>query len=295
MTTVPPNRQQVRSRPQLVEDLVFDVGMHRGEDSVYYLRKGFRVVAFEAHPDLVAAARDRFEAEIADGRLEVISGAIVDGDRDSVTFYVHSRMSIWGTVEPSRAAQNQVMGPSAKITVPAVDFSRCLHDYGVPHYLKIDIEGSDMLCLEALLGVDPDQRPTYISVEAESEAWRDAARQFDVLEELGYSRFAIVQQAKTGTHFGPIKTLDGGTVPFQFEMFSSGPFGDDLAVSWVDKAEALRRYRWLLRALRAANRFDHMVPKGPAIRWLAGVLVRHPLPGWFDIHAVRPNLRETSQ
>ena len=33
--------------------MVFDVGMHRGEDTELYLSKGFRVVAFEANPNLV--------------------------------------------------------------------------------------------------------------------------------------------------------------------------------------------------------------------------------------------------
>ena len=37
------------------KDLIFDIGMHKGEDAEFYLRKGFRVVAFEADADLVQA------------------------------------------------------------------------------------------------------------------------------------------------------------------------------------------------------------------------------------------------
>ena len=91
-----------------MEDLVFDVGLHRGEDTAHYPRKGFRAVGFEAHPELVDACRERFAAEIANGRVEIVSGAVTDADRDAVTFYVHPRMSGWGTVLPSR---NDVMGP----------------------------------------------------------------------------------------------------------------------------------------------------------------------------------------
>ena len=29
-------------------DLLYDVGMHRGEDAEFYLRKGFRVIGFDA-------------------------------------------------------------------------------------------------------------------------------------------------------------------------------------------------------------------------------------------------------
>ena len=153
MSTLKPRTQTAHGRLQLVEDLVFDVGVHRGEDTAHYLRKGFRVVGFEAHPEHVDACRKRFAAEIADGRVKILSGAITDGDRDTVTFYMQPRMSVWGTVLPSRADHNGVMGPSVEITVPAVDFARCLRDHGVPYYLKIDIEGSDILGLEALLDV----------------------------------------------------------------------------------------------------------------------------------------------
>lgn len=267
-------------------DLIFDVGMHRGEDTVYYLRKGFRVVAFEAQPDLVAAARARFAAEIADGRLEIVSGAISDQPTDSLTFYTHSRMSAWGTIAPQRAGRNKVMGPSVEVTVPAVDFAACLRDHGVPHYLKVDIESADMLCLEALLGVEPGQRPRYVSIEAESESWSGAVAQFDLLERLGYTRFAIVQQAVIGGRVGRITTRDGRLIPNRFEMFSSGPFGEDLAEPWVDKAQAMRRYRRLLLALMVGHAFDQL-PKGPEVRYLTATLVGRPLPGWFDIHAAR--------
>ena len=39
-----------------VSDLIMDVGMHRGEDAEFYLKKGFRVVGVEANPELVADA-----------------------------------------------------------------------------------------------------------------------------------------------------------------------------------------------------------------------------------------------
>jgi FkbM family methyltransferase len=280
-----PAATRARAGPRLVPDLVFDVGMHRGEDTAYYLRKGFRVVAFEAHPDLVEAARRRFAREIAGGRLHVVSGAITAGT-ESLTFYVHTRMSSWGTTAPRRAGRNEVMGTSVEVTVPAVDFAGCLREHGVPHYLKVDIESADMLCLEALLDVAPEHRPRYASVEAESESWSRVVRQFDVLEQLGYSRFAIVQQGDVGGRVGRIMTRDGRIVPYLFEMDSSGPFGEDLASPWLDKRAALRCYRKLLPALIAAHAFDQL-PKGTEIRYVTATLVGRPLPGWFDIHAAR--------
>ncbi len=45
------------------------------------------------------------------------------------------------------------------------DFSLNLERYGVPHYLKIDIEGMDTECLKALLPFDV--RPDYVSIESD--------------------------------------------------------------------------------------------------------------------------------
>ena len=49
------------------EDLIYDVGMHRGEDTQFYLRKGFRVVAFEANPENVSFCRNKFRESIDHG------------------------------------------------------------------------------------------------------------------------------------------------------------------------------------------------------------------------------------
>jgi FkbM family methyltransferase len=281
-----PTLKPARAQPELVPDLVFDVGLFRGEDTAYYLRKGFRVVAFEAHPQLVDAARERFGAEIADRRLQIVPGAITAQPQDSVTFYTHARIAAWGTTERHRAGRNEVMGESVPVTVPGVDFAACLRDHGVPHYLKIDIEAADMLCLEALGDIEPQQRPRYVSIEAESENWSGVVRQFDLLERLGYSRFAIVQQGNIGGRVGRVMTRDGRMIPYRFEMFSSGPFGEDLAGPWLDERQAMRRYRRILPALIAAHAFDQL-PKGTEIRYVVASLVGRPLPGWFDIHAAR--------
>ena len=50
-----------------------------------------------------------------------------------------------------------------KITVPKIPFSWLIAQFGVPYFLKIDIEGADMLCLKALMR--SQGRPNFISIE----------------------------------------------------------------------------------------------------------------------------------
>ena len=53
----------------VVQRLIFDVGAHEGEDSAFYLSRGFDVVAVEANPILVEKLLDRFRDEISAGRF----------------------------------------------------------------------------------------------------------------------------------------------------------------------------------------------------------------------------------
>jgi len=57
---------------------IYDVGLHRGQDTDFYLKKGFNVVAFEANPENAAFCRDQFKTAIDDGRQTIIEGAIAE-------------------------------------------------------------------------------------------------------------------------------------------------------------------------------------------------------------------------
>ncbi|RWM75657.1 hypothetical protein [Mesorhizobium sp.] len=57
-------------------DLVYDVGMHNGDDTAFYVSQGYRVVAIEADPAQAEAQRKRFVAEIEKGQVHVVEAAI---------------------------------------------------------------------------------------------------------------------------------------------------------------------------------------------------------------------------
>ena len=85
------------------DDLIYDVGMHKGEDTEFYLKKGFRVIAFEANPDLVRHCKQLFEQQLRDRRLTIIDGAIVNANElnqnGMVTFFNNANESVWGRCE----------------------------------------------------------------------------------------------------------------------------------------------------------------------------------------------------
>jgi FkbM family methyltransferase len=188
-----------------IDNLIFDVGMHKGEDTDYYLKKGFEVIGFEADPDLAAYCRRRFSSEIENGKFRIIEGAIVETksgyiEGQTVKFYKNKKITVWGTVVDEWAQRNEILGASSDvIDVAVVDFAQCLMEFGIPHYLKVDIEGADLICIRALLNFE--QKPDYVSVESETEVFAKLVAELDMLTQLGYTKFKAVQQAGISISF----------------------------------------------------------------------------------------------
>src|SRR5262245_25877080 len=169
-------------------DLVYDVGMNLGEDTEFYLKKGYRVVGFEADPLLVDHCRKRFAAALAAGQLNIVAGVICADQpaSGSIPFY-RSSNDQWGTICLEWVERNRQLGSSSSVIhLQAIDFAESLAQFGIPHYMKIDIEGADLVCAEALLQFT--ERPDYLSIESTKTNFSDLLGEFELLSKLGYPR-----------------------------------------------------------------------------------------------------------
>src|SRR5271165_1668340 len=83
-----------------ISSLIYDVGMNNGDDSAYYLRNGFDVIAIEANPVFVQHAQTRFAKEISDGRLTVLEVGIAEGEGEA-TFWICDDNLDWSSFDPS--------------------------------------------------------------------------------------------------------------------------------------------------------------------------------------------------
>jgi FkbM family methyltransferase len=233
--------------------LIFDIGMHIGQDTAFYLDLGYWVVAVDANPVLVDAACGRFESAIASGRLVVVNTGVGDIKGD-LTFYLNKAHSEWSSFDNAIGTSR---GEYLEKTIPVLPLSDLMVRFGTPYYCKIDIEGFDYKAVASIASLQ--DRPQYISVENGHRA---------VIEELsgqGYSRFKFVDQSKIhlGTH--SCRTLDGDCLQYQFPRGASGPFADDAFGGWLSRDEviALSDRHWNTPNLDAS------------------------VHGWFDLHASR--------
>jgi FkbM family methyltransferase len=132
-------------------DLIFDIGMNDGADTAYYLHRGYRVVAVEANPQLAEEARARFRREIAAGRLTVL-GVAIAGTAGVLPFWICDSHSPWSSFDYEIASRDG--STCHQIDVECRPFSDILEEHGVPYFLKIDIEGTDHLCIRDLRSGD---------------------------------------------------------------------------------------------------------------------------------------------
>jgi len=217
------------------DDLVFDIGLHKGEDTDFYLKKGYRVVAVEANPALAEFCRNRFREDIAAGRLRILEGAVAPhGCAGKIRFFVNDKVSVWGTIDQAWVARNAARGcQSTPIEVDQLDMAEIFREFGLPYFLKIDIEGADGLVLDALQHFE--QRPQFISIEANTVDIPALLQDLDTLDRLGYRRFQLAAQHMIKAARVATKTIGGETVPHEFEEGASGVFGDELTGAWTDR------------------------------------------------------------
>ena len=267
------------------QKLIFDVGLHRGQDTDFYLRKGFRVVAFEADPDNAAFCRDRFAAALADGRLTIVEGAITERFPGSdwspvVKFYRNEDHSLWGSTSEDWAVRNTVLGTTNEVIgVTAVDFAAELEKHGVPHYLKADIVGSEMICLRALL--DFENKPDFLSIRSEKLVFNRLVYEFDLLEKLGYRDFKVIKQ-----DFEEM-TFEFPDETYRWEEGASGPFGEDTSGPWKDRERALADYRRIFIRYWLFGDYSYLIQTERGRKFIALIerLTKRSVPGWYDTHA----------
>lgn len=263
--------------------LVFDVGFHKGEDTEFYLKKGFRVVAVEANPSLHRAGLERFAAQIRSGQLTLVHAAVAR-ENGPVGFFVNQRASEWGTVSADFAARNAALGAgSQEISVPGVRFDRIVGEFGVPYYLKIDIEGADLLCLEALRQFA--EKPRYVSLESNKTSWHELQAEFALLRALGYRRFKVVSQEGVPRQSCPNPPREGAFATHRFARGASGAFGEEAPGRWLSERQALARYRLIFLEYALFGDSGWLTERTLRRPLLWRLIKYLPRADWYDTHA----------
>jgi FkbM family methyltransferase len=240
-------KKGARKKGTIERALVYDVGMGNGDDSAYYLKKGFDVVGIDASVDACNMCTKRFKNEIASGRMVVLNVGVgaVEETRD---FFVTPVEEAISTFCPHHWDGHGRRFERVKVEVQTL--SSIVRKFGDPYFIKIDVEFFDHIVLLDLLKAGI--LPKYISAEAQ---FVDV---YCALVSMGYTAFKLVVGQHVPITFRNcvVHSRDGNQVSHVFSGLSSGPFADDLHGPWLTKEDALAK------------------------------LMEHKF-GWIDVHATR--------
>lgn len=275
--------------------LIYDVGMYDGTDTAYYLHLGYNVLAIEANPLIAEICKKRFSREIAENRLTILNVGITKHEETKEIWISHEMpmLSSFNSVRASRYDSK-----CECLQVQCYPFSDIINEYGIPLYLKIDIEGNEHLCFDAL--EESKELPKYISCEIEG-GYTLAER----LSQMGYTHFKNISQfgffpvekrPNKTTLLSLLRLLDipgkgldrligkrvfgGRILPYSwqgrwfFKNGSSGPFGEYTPGNWLTFEEAKSVYHQYL------ERFE----KGLSSPFWKNNKYRA---FWLDVHARR--------
>jgi len=262
-------------------NLIIDVGVHTGQDTEFYLKKGFRVVGIEAHPDIYESTKNRLNSYIENGQLTLLNIAVSPKD-EPVTFYANLDRIFWGTtsVDWARKGESSFGTRSIEMTVEGRRFENILEKFGIPYYLKVDIEGADILCIKALRQFDT--KPQFISIESTKASWSALLEEITLLKELGYQKFKAINQSKVLKQVCPSPAREGEYIAHQFEFGASGLFGEETPDIWLSESEVIKVYKriFLNYKLFGINGIFYQISVGKMLLDILGI--KEP---WYDTHA----------
>lgn len=164
------------------EELIYDIGAFDGQDTLYYLYKGYDVLFVEADPQLYNELTIMFNKEIHQGKVIPINKAL-DSTMGIKNFYLNKGTKEWNSLNPALGHRRQDGGD--RIEVETVTITDLFSEFGVPYYMKMDIEGMEFDCLR---NMDKDSIPQFISVEFSNP------NLLPLLYDKGYRKFQLVKQ-----------------------------------------------------------------------------------------------------
>ena len=203
--------------------VIYDFGSNNGDDIPYYLKKADLVVAVEANPALCNQIRSRFKIEISSGKLVVENCVLITSNTETeVPFFIHRTEHVLSQFLTPINRQD-----FEEVILPAKSVIDIVNKYGIPYYIKIDIEHYDDQILRSLF--DNNIRPPFISAESHT------IEIFTLLVSLGgYQSFNLVDGKSVSTQYKDcrIKVIGGDEI-YSFPSHSAGPFGEDLHSNWM--------------------------------------------------------------
>ena len=213
--------------------VIFDIGANKGQNLNYFLEKADIVVAIEANINLVKKIQSDFKQFVDSGKLIIENVALTNNENiKQIDFYISKVDDVLSTIYPddiNKFYKQQVRCDKASLLI-----QKYLKDYNISEieYIKIDIEGSDKLVLDDLL------QHNILAKNLSAECQEPEV--LELLLNSPYKSFKFVEGG--GVTFKKnieVMTKYNNKKKINFDIHSSGPYGDDIPGDYYSKTSIL--------------------------------------------------------
>ena len=213
--------------------VIFDIGANNGQNLNYFLEKADIVVAIEANINLVKKIQSDFKQFVDSGKLIIENVALTNNENiKQIDFYISKVDDVLSTIYPddiNKFYKQQVRCDKASLLI-----QKYLKDYNISEieYIKIDIEGSDKLVLDDLL------QHNILAKNLSAECQEPEV--LELLLNSPYKSFKFVEGG--GVTFKKnieVMTKYNNKKKINFDIHSSGPYGDDIPGDYYSKTSIL--------------------------------------------------------
>ncbi len=182
--------------PHIKNELIFDIGSNVGEVTKRFTDKGAKVVAIEPQKELINNENYHYATRI-------ISGMCVSNQVGFVNFYKgdkkHNTISTcleeWKSIHPSTKF--------TKVTMNTTTLDALIEQFGLPKYIKIDVEGFEDKVLAGL-----NHRIDFISFEFTQGFGDSFTKCIEEIDKLGFKKMTtFVKKKIKATVDGRRKTI----------------------------------------------------------------------------------------
>jgi FkbM family methyltransferase len=142
-------------------DLVFDIGANKGAKAAALLSLGARVIAVEPNPVCTRAILEGNSRAVARGSLQVECAAVAAQPGEIILTIFDSEADMTsGSAEFLKYARTVGYKEACTMTATSTTLDKLIERFGLPAFLKIDVEGMDANVLRGL-----SSKPCYLSFE----------------------------------------------------------------------------------------------------------------------------------
>ena len=166
--------------------LIFDIGANVGNTTQFFSTVSDKVISFEPNPELFKYLLTRFNT----------SNVIIDSrglsDKEEIKVFKIANANTISTfsddwINKSRFS-NSIYNWNQHVDVLTTTLDLIIEQYGIPDYVKIDVEGYE---LEVLLGLSQLLKYTIFSFEWAEEEYFKILKTIEHVQRLGYNCFGF--------------------------------------------------------------------------------------------------------